>query len=160
MLHRLLPRALGAALAISSSAVLIGALAACGSSSKGAATPGDGEEIIIKKAQLGWGIKAVGDGAEVYLAITDEMGRATSHPLGRYDGECSVIPGGRPSTGAITAVLCKRGEVGVELDAIVRPGVIIVLKMGYAAGAEPDPLSGEEIEHIQVPMGAKIETSN
>jgi hypothetical protein len=57
-------------------------------------------------------------------------------------------------------VLCKRGDIGVELDAIPRPGVIIVLKMGYAAGADPDPLAGEEAAHIAVPVGAKIEVSN
>jgi hypothetical protein len=121
---------------------------------------GGGEEIIIKKAALGWGIKPAGSGADVFLAITDETGRATSHPLGRYDGECSVLAGGRPATGAVTAVLCKRGDIGFELDAVPRPGVIIVLKMPYAEGADPDPLSGEEVAHIAVPVGAKIETAN
>lgn len=151
--------------------LLVGALCAtvlsCGSrtvgSSKGSGGDGGGggsdEEIIVKKASVGWGIKTAGDGADVFLAITDETGRATSHPLGRFDGECSVLSGGRSSTGAITAVLCKRGDIGFELGAIPRPGVIIVLKVPYAEGAEPDPLSGEEVAHIQVPVGAKIETA-
>jgi hypothetical protein len=150
MLHRLLPCALGLAF-----------LSSCGAKGTGSSNGGGTDEpVLVKKASLGWGIEAAGDGADVFLAVTDETGRATSHRLGRFDGECAEIAGGRPSTGAITAVLCKRGDVGVELDAIPRPGVIIVLKMGYAAGADPDPLAGEEVAHIAVPVGAKIEVSN
>ena len=150
MLHRLLPCALGLAI-----------LSSCGAKGTGSSAPtGADEPVLVKKASLGWGIKAAGDGAEVFLAVTDETGRATSHPLGRFDGECAVMSGGRSSTGAITAVLCKRGDIGFELDAIPRPGVIIVLKVPYAEGAEPDPLTGEEVAHIAVPVGAKIETTN
>lgn len=150
MLHRLLPCALGLAI-----------LSSCGAKGTGSSAPnGTDDPVLVKKASLGWGIKAAGDGAEVFLAVTDETGRATSHPLGRFDGECAVLEGGRASTGALTAVLCKRGDVGVELDAIPRPGVIIVLKMGYAAGADPDPLAGEEVAHINVPVGAKIEVAD
>lgn len=161
MLHRSLSRSFGDAGSTAPLGVALAfAIAACGSTSTGSSTPGGGEQIIVKKAQLSWGIQRAGDGADVFLAITDETGRATSYPLGRYDGECAVIAGGRPSTGAITGVLCKRGDIGVELNAIPRQGAIIVLKMGYAAGAEPDPLSGEEIQQIAVPVGAKIETSS
>jgi hypothetical protein len=152
MLHRLLLYALSLVL-----------LSSCGAKGSGSSNAGGADDLVpVKKASLGWGIKASRDGAaaEVFLAITDETGRATSHPLGRFDGECAAISGGRPSTGAITAVLCKRGDIGVELDAIPRPGVIIVLKMAYAAGAQPDPLAGEEVAHIAVPVGAKIEVSN
>jgi hypothetical protein len=131
---------------------------ACGAS-KGTSTT-EGSSPQMKKASLAWGIKPAGGGAEVFFAVTDETGRATSHPLGRFDGECTVMSGGRAATGAVTAVLCKRGDVGVELDAVPRPGVIIVLKMPYAAGAEPDPLSGEEVAHISIPVGASIETAN
>ncbi len=152
MLHRLMTCALLAG-------ALTAAVASCGSTSKGSSGTGEPEEIIVKKASLAWGIKPAGDGAEVFLAVTDETGRVTSHPLGRYDGECAAIDGGRPSTGALLAVLCKRGDVGVELDAIPRPGVIIVLKFPYVEGADPDPLAGQEIEHVEVPVGAKIETT-
>ncbi len=154
MLHRLLVGAL-CATALSCGSRTVGS-----SKGSGGDGGGGGEEIVIKKASLGWGIKASGGGADVFLAITDETGRATSHPLGRFDGECAVMSGGRSSTGAITAVLCKRGDIGFELDAIPRPGVIIVLKVPYAEGAEPDPLTGEEVAHIAVPVGAKIETTN
>jgi hypothetical protein len=133
----------------------------CGSRPKnGALTGSEGEPQLIKKASLAWGIKPIGSSADVFFAVTDENGRATSHPLGRFEGECTIIGGGRPSTGAITAVLCKRGDIGVELDAVPRPGVVIVLKIPYVVGADPDPLSGEEIAHITVPIGAKIEISN
>jgi hypothetical protein len=132
---------------------------ACGGSAKSGPGPDDGSAPVVKKASLSWGIKASGASSEVFLAVTDENGRATSHPLGRYDGECAVISQGRSTTGAITAVLCKRGDVGVELDAIPRPGVIIVLKMPHVTGADPDPLAGEELAHINVPIGAKIETN-
>lgn len=156
MLHRLLVGALCVTI-LSCGSRTVGSKGSNGGGGEGG---GSGEEIVVKKASLGWGIKAAGDGAEVFLAITDETGRATSHPLGRYDGDCSVLSGGRPSTGAITAVLCKRGDIGFELDAVPRPGVIIVLKVPYAEGADPDPLSGEEVAHIAVPVGAKIETAN
>ncbi len=150
MLQRLLPCVLGFSL-----------LSACGAKGTGSTSPGATDDpVLVKKASLGWGIQAVGDRADVYLAVTDENGRATSHSLGRFDGECAVLESGRASTGAITALLCKRGDVGVELDAIPRPGVIIVLRMGYAAGSDPDPLAGDEIAHIEVPVGAKIEVAN
>jgi hypothetical protein len=131
---------------------------ACGAS-KGPSTT-EGSSPQVKKASLAWGINSAGGAADVFLAVTDETGRATSHPLGRFEGECTAISGGRPATGAVTALLGRRGDVGVELDAVPRPGVIIVLKMAYAAGAEPDPLSGEEVAHIAVPVGALIETTN
>ena len=89
------------------------------------------------------------------LQGTEARGRTRRHVV----GECAAIDGGRPSTGALLAVLCKRGDVGVELDAIPRPGVIIVLKFPYVEGADPDPLAGQEIEHVEVPVGAKIETT-
>lgn len=129
---------------------------ACGASGSGAKEP-QGEPAPIKKAALSWGIKPLGSSSDVFLTVTDENGRATSHPLGRHDGECAILSSGRGATGAITATLCKRGDVGVELDVIPRPGVLIVLKLPYVAGAEPDPLAGEEVAHINVPIGAKIE---
>ena len=132
--------------------------ASCGGAPKGSSDGDGGGEVIIKKVSLSWGVKPIGGSADIFLTVTDEIGRATSHPMGRLPGECAIIDSGRPSTGAITAVLCKTGDVGVELDAIPRPGMIIVLKMGYAAGAEPDPLAGEEVAHVEVPIGAKIET--
>lgn len=135
--------------------VLLMACAACGGASQAPTPPG--EPPPIKKAALSWGIRPAGASNEVFLAVTDEIGRSTSHPLGRYEGECAVLSSGRQSTGAITAVLCKRGDIGTELDVVPRPGVLIVLKMGYAAGADPDPLAGEELAHISVPIGAKIE---
>lgn len=134
-------------------------LAACGSTTPVPVTNGD-MGGPVKKISLSWGITTIGASSEVFLAVTDQNGRATSHPLGRFDGECAVISGGRPSTGAATAVLCKRGDFGVELDAIPRSGVIIVLRIPYTAGAETDPLSGQEIAHIAVPVDAKIEASN
>lgn len=135
--------------------VLLVACAACGGASQAPTSPG--EPPPIKKAALSWGIRPAGASNEVFLAVTDEIGRTTSHPLGRYEGECAVLSAGRQSTGAVTAVLCKRGDVGTELDVVPRPGVLIVLKMGYVAGADPDPLAGEELAHISIPIGAKIE---
>lgn len=135
--------------------VLLLACAACGGASQQPTL--QGEPPSTKKAALSWGLRPVGASIEVFLAVTDEIGRSTSHPLGRYEGECAVLSGGRQSTGAITAVLCKRGDVGTELDVVPRPGVLIVLKMGYVAGADPDPLAGEELAHINIPIGAKIE---
>lgn len=135
--------------------VLLVACAACGGASQAPTSPGEPQPI--KKAALSWGIRPAGASNEVFLAVTDEIGRSTSHPLGRYEGECAVLSSGRQSTGAITAVLCKRGDIGTELDVVPRPGVLIVLKMGYVAGADPDPLAGEELAHIAVPIGAKIE---
>ncbi len=139
--------------------ISLAALGLCGCGGSSASTrPTQDEPSLIKRAAISWGLTAAGSSTDVYLSVTDETGRTTSHSLGRHDGECSVLSGRRSATGAITAVLCKRGDVGTELDVVPRPGMLIVLKLPYVAGAEPDPLAGEEAAHIAVPVGAKIET--
>ena len=75
---------------------------------------------------------------------------------GRFEVGTAVATG----TQFIEAMMRKAADVGVELDAVPRPGQIIVLRMPYVAGADPDPLSGEEVAHIAIPVGATIENGN
>jgi hypothetical protein len=59
---------------------------------------------------------------------------------------------------AISGVACRTGGTGTELHAVVQGGVdVVVVKLGIDPGVTPDPMAREEVMHISVPLGAKIE---
>lgn len=119
---------------------------------------GSGPAIYAKKVALSWGIEVQGAQANVYLAATDETGKAVSHPLGTFDGQCTVIVPA-PEMKAVTGVHCANGAKGTELHAVIQTDHVIVLKMPTAAGTTPDPMARVEIARIDVPPGAAIEAA-
>lgn len=139
--------------------IMLAVLASCSGKAKGGSTAGSGEgpAIIAKRVALSWGIEKHGEMADIFLATTDETGKQISHPLGRYKGECTVITPAKEMN-AISGVACRTGGTGTELHAVVQRGEdVVILKMGIDQGVTPDPMAREEVIHIAVPLGAKIE---
>ena len=137
--------------------IMLVLLASCSGAAKTGSKTGTGEPVIAKKVVLSWGIEKQGEMADLFLATTDETGKQISHPLGRYKGECTVITPAKEMN-AVTGVACRTGGTGTELHAVVQGGVdVIIVKLGIDAGVTPDPMAREEVMHITVPLGAKIE---
>ena len=86
-----------------------------GAGSGAVAAPG------AKLFAVSWGIEQHGSAADLFLATTDETGKQVSHPLGTYQGVCSVITPAREMN-AVTGVGCRDGATGTELHAIVEHG--------------------------------------
>ena len=139
----------------------LSACTACGGKSK--------DDTIVddrpaRRATLSWGTtKAPPKGdvmtrTEVFLGVTDEMGKAVSYPLGIYDGECVVL-GPLPQYSALTAIQCTNSGAGFQLHANGNRSEIVVLRMPIREGVEPDPLARDQLTTIPVPLGAKIEAA-
>jgi hypothetical protein len=141
--------------------ILVGALVgSLGCSGKGpsAKTPeAPGKPMLAQRISLSWGIQQVGEAADLFLQTTDETGKQVSHELGRYKGTCAVATPAAEMN-ALTAVDCKTGGTGTELQAVVHGGdEIIVVKLGIDEGVKPDPMARDEVKRIKVPLGTKIE---
>jgi hypothetical protein len=110
-----------------------------------------------KRFAVSWGIEQHGGAADLFLATTDETGKQVSHPLGTYQGVCSVITPAREMN-AVTGVGCKNGATGTELHAIVEHDQeIVVVKLRVDEGVKQDPMAREEVTRIKVPLGAKLQ---
>ena len=135
-------------------------LAGCGGA-KPAATATGGPPILAKKVAVSWGIeRANAEMEDIFLATTDETGKQVSHPLGRYKGDCAVVTPLKMMN-AVSAVDCRTGGTGTELQAVIQNGEsIVVFKLGIDQGVTPDPMAREEVTRVEVPRGAKIEASN
>lgn len=126
---------------------------------KGAAGAGSGEVTApgAKRFAVSWGIEQHGGAADLFLATTDETGKQVSHPLGTYQGVCSVITPAREMN-AVTGVGCKDGATGTELHMIVEHGQeVVVVKLRVDEGVKQDPMAREEVTRIKVPLGAKVQ---
>jgi hypothetical protein len=124
-------------------------LAACGGGAKPATTTAAGP-VLAKRFSLAWGIEQAAAKAEVFLQATDETGKQTSYPVGSYDGLCKVITPAAEMK-AVTGVACSSG---VEVDAVIEGGDVIVLK-----GTGGDPMARQEVTRIAAPPGAKVEVA-
>lgn len=139
-------------------------LVSCSGAAKSGATgAGEGASVLAKKVVLSWGIEKHGEVSDVFLATTDETGKQVSHPVGSYQGDCTVITPA-PEMNAITGVACRTGrtgrtgETGTELHAVVQGGAdVVIVKLRVDSGVTPDPMAREEVTHVSVPLGAKIE---
>jgi hypothetical protein len=109
-----------------------------------------------KTFAVSWGIEQHGSKADVFLATTDETGKQVSHPLGTYQGVCSVITPGKEMN-AVTGVGCRDGATGTELHAVIQREDIVILKLRVDQGVKQDPMAREEVTRIQVPLGAKLQ---
>jgi hypothetical protein len=134
-------------------------LASCSARAKPDAKPGSSEAapIIAKRVVVSWGIEPQGEFADIFLATTDETGKQVSHSLGRFKGVCTVAAPGKEMK-ALTAIDCRTGGTGTELQAVVEHGeYIVIVKLGIDQGVTPDPMARDEVMRVKVPLGAKIE---
>ena len=121
---------------------------------------GSGAPLLAKRVSVSWGIQQDGEMADLFLQTTDETGSQVSHELGRWKGTCKVSTPG-PNMNALTAVDCRTGGTGTELQAVLHGGdEIIIMKLGIDEGTMPDPMAREEVKRIKVPLGAKIEAGS
>lgn len=136
------------------------ALAACsGGKKKDDTTPVD--DRPPKKAVLSWGTtdkppKGDVPQLDLFLEVTEETGKMVSYPVGTFDGACTVI-GPIPAFQAITAINCVHNQVGFQLHASAAGAQIVVSKLPYREGAQPDPFTRQEVTTIPVAVGSKIE---
>jgi hypothetical protein len=136
-------------------------LAGCPKNAPAPATPaaGSGSDVVavlVKKIAVGFQASKAGAKSEVFLTVTDETGAASSRSVGTYPGECAVI-GARPDFDAISAIRCKQGAAGTELQAVARNGEVIVVRLPADEGVKQDPMARDEVMRITAPVGAKIE---
>ncbi len=142
-------------------AMVITLAAACSGAGKKTASPGDGSgsgsAIYAKKLTVSWGIQQSDASADVFLQTTDDKGAQVSYPLGTYDGHCKIITP-VPDMNAPTGVACvpDAGGATVELDAVLKPDEVVVLKGTTQPGATPDPMAREEVTRIKAPGGAAV----
>jgi len=127
-------------------AVCLALLAAC-HHAQPAAAPAGGSGVISKKVALSWGISPSGDGADLFLAQTDETGHQVSTAIGHYAGPCTPVTPAADMK-ALLAVDCK----GIEIQAVVRGAEAILLKMPIGG----DAMSREELQHVKLPPDAAI----
>lgn len=140
-------------------AILFVVVAACSGKSKPGPTTGgtgSGSAYLAKMVHVTWGITQQASGAEVFLQTTDETGRQVSHPLGSFEGQCSVITPAADMK-AVSGVSCKTGGISMELHAVVREPDIIVLKLRVDEGITPDPMAREEVTRVRIPTGAGVD---
>jgi hypothetical protein len=149
--------------------ILAAALAAASCGSRRTQTRGDepasaknqpdaGPPLPIKQVLIAWALVPSESGptrTTVSLALTDEMGRVTNHPLGTYDGTCTDV-GGIELYSADAAVTCGQGGKGVQLHAVAGRGEVLVYAMDIAEGTEPDPMARRQIADVDVPIDAKV----
>ena len=120
--------------------------------------PDAGPPLPIKQVLIGWALQPSESGptkTTVLLALTDEMGRVTNHPVGTYDGTCTDV-GGIELYHADAAVTCGQAGKGVQLHAVAGRGEVVVYAMDIAEGTEPDPMARRQIADVDVPIDAKI----
>lgn len=111
---------------------------------------------LAKRVSIAWGIQKAAKGTDLYLALTDEVGKVQSHPLGNYAGSCDVTAPGKEMN-ALTALRCMDGATGWELHAVTQGGdKIIVLKLRVDEGVTPDPMDRSEVTTVNVPLGVAI----
>lgn len=115
---------------------------------------------LAKRLSISWGLTPASRGGramtEVYLAMTDETAKQTSHSIGTYEGACAVFSPPAEMR-ALTGVRCDTGGAGTDLHAIVQGGDQIVILHGlWAEGATPDPMGREEVTRFKVPLGVAI----
>lgn len=142
---------------------LFASISACsGKSKQGSTTAGEGSgsgsaAIYGKKYVVSFGITQAASSAEVFLQTTDETGHQVSHPLGTFDGTCSPIKPAEEMK-AVAGVSCTMAgsEKGVELDAVISGGEIIVLQLAVQVGVAPDPMSRTEITRVKAPVGSAV----
>ncbi|HEY4180632.1 MAG TPA: hypothetical protein VGM90_27495 [Kofleriaceae bacterium] len=119
-------------------------------------TPSDQPPPLAKHISIAWGIQKGDKGTDLYLALTDEVGKVQSHPLGTYPGACDVTTAAK-TMNALTALRCMDGATGTELHAVTQGGdKIIVLKLRVDEGVTPDPMDRAEVATINVPLGVGI----
>ena len=149
--------------------ILAAALAALSCGSRKTQTRGDGPAtargepdagppLPIKQVLIGWALEPSESGptkTAVSLALTDEMGRVTNHPLGTYDGTCTDV-GGIELYKADAAVTCGHDGKGVQLHAVAGRGEVLVYAMDIAEGTQPDPMARRQIAEVDVSIDAKI----
>jgi hypothetical protein len=131
-------------------------LAACGHKGK---PPTTGEKIPPKRVVVGWGFTAAeGEMTDIFLALTDETGKQVSHQVGRYKGKCEKITPAK-EMGALTAVGCKTGGNGTELDAVVQANNVVVMQASTTPDGKADPMAREEVTRVGFPLGAAVEAA-
>jgi hypothetical protein len=123
-----------------------------------AAGGGDVQAVLVKKIAIGWQAIRAGAHSDVILTVTDETGAATTHAIGSYPGECATL-GPRPDFDAISAIRCKQGGTGIELQAVARNGEVIIMRLAADEGVPQDPMAREEVTRVAAPAGAKIEAA-
>jgi len=117
--------------------------------------------LMERQVHLAWSTEPDSSpGAEppkqkVYLAVTDERGRTNSYPLGSLAGTCSEL-GADQTFRTATAFQCSWHGTGVQLQAVVGTGELLVMSMNVTEGAEPDPMARTQIARVEIPVGAKI----
>ena len=138
-------------------AILLVAACSGGKQKQDTTTSGTGSAVLAQKIVVSWGISPKDGSADVFLQTTDETGKQVSHPVGTYEGECTIITPAADMK-ALTGVACTAGAFTTELHAVVADG-IVVLKLAVDSGVTPDPMAREEITRIKVPPGAAIEAA-
>jgi len=112
----------------------------------------------IKQVLLAWSLEPTSSGpikTKVALAVTDEMGRVTNHPIAELDGTCTDV-GPIELYRADTALTCGQAGKGVQLHAVAGRGEVLVFEMDIAEGTEPDPMARRQIARVEVSVDAKI----
>lgn len=92
---------------------------------------------------------------DVFLAVTDERGHTSSHPLGNFEGDCRTVPANRENQ-SIAAMQCWQTGRGFLLEAIADRGEVLVVSLPLAEGIPPDPMAREEVTRVRVEPGAAI----
>jgi hypothetical protein len=139
------------------------ALAACSGGDKKTDDTIIPDNRPARRATLAWGTTAAAakndvPRTDVFLAVTEETGKAVSYPVGTYDGTCTII-GAIEAYAALTAITCVHNGNGFQLHASGTRDEVTVLKMVVAEGKEPDPFAREPVTTIPIPLGAKIEAA-
>lgn len=141
--------------------VAAGALAGCpGKHKQGSTSPATGSgssTVLAKKLVVTWGITQGATSAEIFLQTTDETGHQVSRSAGTYKGTCSATKPA-PEMKALSAVICKDGATGTEIDAVTQVNEIIVLKLRIDDGVTPDPMAREEVLRVDIPVGIAVES--
>lgn len=142
-------------------ALAILVIAACSGSKQkqGGTTAGSGsgsQVVYAKKLSVLFGISQKEGSAEIFLQTTDETGKQVSYPVGTFQGTCQAV---KPADEmkALVAVDCMTGSTGIELQAAVSGGDIVVLKVAVQTGVTPDPMAREEVTRVKAPAGSSIE---
>jgi hypothetical protein len=134
-------------------------LVACGGAQPKTSSAG-GTPVVAKRVSVSWGISPDGEMADLYLQTTDETGSQQSHELGRYKGTCAPATAA-PEMNALTALDCKAGNGGTELQVVLHGGdELVIMQLGFTDGTKPDPMERQEVKRIKVPLGAKIEAGS
>lgn len=128
--------------------------AACPGKQKAPTTTG--EPLPAKRITVNWGFEPNGANTDVYLSLTDETGKQTSHSVGSFPGKCQRS-NPKAELHALTAAICIPGSGFVDLEVVVQGGSqLVVLELD---SANPDPMANKRIKEISFPLGAAVEAS-